>query len=390
MKVSVVGGSLGGLTAAALFSHHGFDVTVFERSPSELVQRGAGIGLMPETSRFLTDIAKIPIDDISVQTHRIRYIDISGKVVHDEPHAYRFSSWNTIYRQLMSCIKPDTYNLGHEMTDWTVNESSATVRFANGRSATSDLLVFADGVNSLARSRLLPDARPRYAGYVAWRGMVHERELPANVRHELDDAITYALYANSHILVYPIPGHDGEVTAGHRLFNFVWYRNYSVGSDLDALMTDAQGMVRDVSLPPGSAATHHIAELRATAAARLPAVIAEVVQRTEQPFVQVVFDLSIQRMAFGRSCLIGDAAFLGRPHAAAGTAKAADDAWALVQACLKYPTIEEALAAWEVSQLRVGQQLYERTERIGRRSQVDNNWIPGDPELIFGLKGAGE
>ena len=389
MKVSVVGGSLGGLTAAALFSHFDIDVTVYERSPSELVQRGAGIGLMPETSRFLTDIAGVAIDDISIQTSHIRYLNRAGAVIHNQPHEYRFSSWNTIYRQLMACITPSIYKLGHEMVDWSLTDSSATVRFANGDSATSDLLVFADGVNSLARSRLLPDAAPRYAGYVAWRGMVHESELPADIRSELDDAITYALYSNSHILVYPIPGHDGEVARGNRLFNFVWYRNYTKGGDLENLLTDVDGTVREVSLPPGAAQQHHVDEMKATARARLPRVVADVITRTAQPFVQVVFDLSIPRMAFGRSCLIGDAAFLGRPHAAAGTAKAADDAWELVDACRRHSSIHDALAEWESTQLQVGQQLYERTERIGRRSQFDNNWVPGDPELIFGLKGPG-
>lgn len=390
MKVSVVGGSLGGLSAAALFAHHGFDVTVYERSPVELAQRGAGIGLMHETSRFLTDIGGVEIDDISILTTSIRYVNRSGAVVHDQDHEYRFSSWNTIYQQLLSTIKPSIYKLGHEMVDWTINDTSATVTFANGHSATSDLLVFADGVHSISRPRLLPERSPRYAGYVAWRGMVHESQLSKNALSALDDAITYALFSNSHILVYPIPGLDGSVRRGERLFNFVWYRNYSEGSDLIDLMTDIDGVERDISLPPGAVRSVHVDEMRATAIARLPGMVAEVVCKTDQPFIQVVYDLSIPRMVFGRSCLIGDAAFLARPHAAAGTAKAADDAWSLVEACLNHRSLDDALRAWEAKQLAVGQQLCERTERIGRRSQVDNNWTPGDPELIFGLKGPGQ
>ena len=48
-----------------------------------------------------------------------------------------------------------------------------------------------------------------------------------------------------------------------------------------------------------------------------------------------------------------------------------------------------ALARWEPGQVALGAQLLERTRRIGRRSQFDGTWVPGDPELIFGLRGPG-
>ncbi|MFM9132702.1 MAG: hypothetical protein ACKORY_08315 [Actinomycetota bacterium] len=94
-------------------------------------------------------------------------------------------------------------------------------------------------------------------------------------------------------------------------------------------------------------------------------------------------------MVFGRTCLLGDAASLGRPHAAAGTAKAADDAWALADSLGSGDNLTASLARYERTQLEVGRGLVRRTERIGRRSQFDQDWEPGDPDLIFGLKGPG-
>ena len=390
MKISVVGGSIGGLTAGLLLRDAGHDVRIFERSPAELAQRGAGIGLLPETSRYLTECAGVDIDDISIATSHIRYLSRDNSILHEEKHNYRFSSWNTIYRQLLSCMKPNDYVLNHELTSWSdVDASEVTVTFANGNTETSDLVVFADGVNSLARATLLPGATPRYAGYVAWRGMVHETELSNDTRTLLDDAITYFVYPNSHILVYPIPGLEGETAPGQRLFNFVWYRNYSTGGQLEDLLTDISGVQREVSLPPGAVAPHHIAEMQTHAKTHLPAAIAELIVKTQQPFIQVVFDLTIDQMAFGRTCLLGDAANLGRPHAAAGTAKAADDAWALTDALDRNDDLLTALREYENSQLAVGHQLIERTELIGRRSQFENSWVPGDPDLIFGLKAPG-
>jgi 2,6-dihydroxypyridine 3-monooxygenase len=176
------------------------------------------------------------------------------------------------------------------------------------------------------------------------------------------------------------------VAPGRRLANFVWYRNYAVGEELDDLMTDRDGVRRDITLPPGAARQEHLDELRAVAATRLAPQFAEVVQRTWLPFVQVIFDIEVERMAFGRVCLIGDAAFALRPHAAAGTAKAAADAWALAEAlAATQGDLRAALPHWERRQLAVGRAVLERTRRNGDKSQFQGTWRPGDPELIFGL-----
>ncbi len=383
-RVAIIGGSVAGLTTALLLRDLGLDVTVYERSAAELEQRGAGIGFLPTSYRYLVERAGVDLDEISTSTTSIRYLDRQGDVIHEQLQPYRFTSWNTIYRSLLRCFGRERYLLGHEMVALQQRDGRVHVVFANQADLDVDLVIGADGVGSHARSCLLPAAQPIYAGYVAWRGLVPERELGAKTE-ALVDAITYYVYANSHILVYPIPGPDGSVRPGERLINFVWYRNYLEGSELDHLMTDCNGDRHEVSLPPGTARAEHIAEMRATAGARLPTRLADVVLAAPQPFVQVIVDKETPRMAFGRVCLLGDAAFVVRPHAAAGTAKAAADAWELAAALEARPDIETALAAWEPGQLDLGRKLLERTQRIGRRSQVDCNWRPGDPDLIFGL-----
>lgn len=389
-RVAVAGGSIGGLTTACLLRDAGHDVTVFERSAKELEQRGAGIGFLEAASRYLVTRAGVEIGAISIATDWIRYLERSGSVVHEQPHRYRFSSWNTLYRQLLDAFGPERYVLNHEMVSWAPAGEAVAVSFANGAAVEADLLVCADGVGSGARARLQPDAAAGYAGYVAWRGMVPEGALEPALARRLCEAITYHVGANSHILVYPIPGLGGSVIPGERLINFVWYRNYLEGGDLGDLLVDRDGVYHRLSLPPGRVAHHHRDEARATAVARLPADIAHVVLSTKELFVQVVYDIEVERMAFDRVCLIGDAACVARPHAAAGTAKAAEDGWTLAAALDAAESIEEALAAWEPGQLRLGKALVERARRIGARSQVDNAWRPGDPDLLFGLHAAGE
>ncbi|MGA9275658.1 FAD-dependent monooxygenase [Ilumatobacter sp.] len=390
----MVGGSLGGLTAACLLRDAGHDVSVYERSTHELEQRGAGIGLLEATSRYLVERAGVALDRISISTGQIRHLRRDGTIEHESAHRYLFSSWNTVYRHLLNHWRPSPYLLDSEMVDFRGSagdlRTGVDVGFASGVSASVDLLVCADGVGSMARTRLQPKAAQGYAGYVAWRGMVPETDLAPDVAASLTDAITYYVYANSHILVYPIPGLDGSVAPGERLINFVWYRNYLVGPDFDDLMADRSGHRRDLSLPPGAVSAAHDDEVRAHAAARLPAVLAAVVEATEQLFVQVVYDIEVEQMAFGRVCLIGDAAFAVRPHAAAGTAKAADDAWTLTAALDSARTIEDALSSWESTQLALGRNLLDRTRRVGRHSQIDNTWTPGDPDFIFGLHAPGD
>jgi 2,6-dihydroxypyridine 3-monooxygenase len=145
-----------------------------------------------------------------------------------------------------------------------------------------------------------------------------------------------------------------------------------------------------VSLPPGAASDEAVSHMRRTAAEVFAPPIAEVVTAIEEPFVQVVYDIEVPRMAFGRACLAGDAAFAARPHAAAGTAKAAADGWALADELIAAGgDVPAALAAWERRQLELGRQLLARTREVGDSSQVSGTFRPGDPRLIFGLYGPG-
>jgi 2,6-dihydroxypyridine 3-monooxygenase len=385
-SVVVVGGSLGGLTAALVLRDAGCDVRVFERSSSALQARGAGIAALDVTLRYLTERGGCRPEDVCSSTGWIRFLRADGSVEHEQRHRYRFSSWNTIYRSLLPLFDSGRYLLGREVVSFDEHDRGVGVILGDGSRTDADLLVCADGVGSAARARLLPGVVPRYAGYVAWRGTLPERDASPATRRALNDAITYQVLDRSHILVYPIPALDGSLLPGDRLINVVWYVNVAAGPQLDELMTGRDGIRRAVSLPPGAATDRAVAGMRRAAAGALAPPIAEVVTGIAEPFVQAIYDLGVPRMAFGRTCLIGDAAFAVRPHAAAGTAKAADDAWALAEELTASGgDVPAALAAWERRQLRVGQSLLARTRDIGDSSQFSGTFRPGDPKLIFGL-----
>jgi 2,6-dihydroxypyridine 3-monooxygenase len=389
-RVVVMGGSVGGLTAALVLRDAGCDVRVFERSSAALQARGAGIAALEATLRYLTERGGRPVTEVCSSTGWIRFLRPDGGTEHEQRHRYLFSSWNTIYRSLLELFDPDRYRLGREVTGFRPDGDSVLVTLDDGTRADADLLVCADGVSSLARSRLLPGVTPAYSGYVAWRGTVPERDLTAATRERLGDALTYQVLPGSHILVYPIPGLDGAVTPGERLVNFVWYVNVAGGEPLDELMTGRDGVRRAVSLPPGAVTDAAIGVMRQGAAAAFAPPVAEVVTGVAEPFVQAVYDIAVPQMAFGRACLLGDAAFAVRPHAAAGTAKAAADGWALAaELTAAGGDVPAALASWERSQLALGRSLLARCREIGDSSQFGGTFRPGDQSLIFGLHGPG-
>ncbi|WP_135455249.1 FAD binding domain-containing protein [Mycobacterium sp. DL99] len=385
----VVGGSIGGLTTALLLRDLGFHVDVYERTPTPLDGRGSGIVLQPETVRWFAERSRQDLSDLHTATEYVQYLDPSGAVIHREPALWTYTSWGTFYRALLSDFGTEHYHYGEFACGFDQDADTVTVRFVSGRTAHADLVVFADGITSPAREHFDPNAELAYSGYVGWRGTVALSQLSAQTREVLGDAITYTVIPNSHITMYPIPGED-SLDEADRLMNYVWYRNVSAGPELSELLIDKRGFTGSVSVHPGQVQDRFVDELRAAAASQLAPAVSEVVVATEQPYLQVLSDVRSSRMALGRTALIGDAACASRPHAAAGTAKAAADAWALAEALsTSSGDIVSALSKWEPAQLQLSDTLLRRVVAMGERSQFRNTWTPGDPGLRFGLYGPG-
>ncbi|MEK6437740.1 FAD binding domain-containing protein [Pseudonocardia sp. T1-2H] len=388
-RAIVVGGSMGGLTAALVLRELGMQVDVFERSPELLDGRGAGIVLQPDTVRWFREHGGTSaVDKVSTGSSHLRYIGAGDEIVFDEPSTWRFTSWTTTYKALLGDFGTERYHLGEHCAGLDQDADGVDLRFVSGRQERADLVVFADGISSTGRRRLLPEVTPRYSGYVGWRGTVPETEVSASTHALLSDSLAYAVAPNTHICMYPIPGKDGGRAVGERELNYVWYRNVPEGPQLDELLTDKRGFPSPVSVHPGQVQDRFVAELRAAAQEQLPPAAAELVTRTAEPFIQPVLDIEVPRMAFGRVALMGDGAFAARPHAAAGTAKAAADAWALADALRSADgDVETALAKWEPGRLELGRSLVRRVREMGLKYQVDNTADPADRSLRFGLYG---
>jgi 2-polyprenyl-6-methoxyphenol hydroxylase-like FAD-dependent oxidoreductase len=124
-----------------------------------------------------------------------------------------------------------------------------------------------------------------------------------------------------------------------------------------------------------------------------PPALAEVIGRMPGMFVQAIYDLISERMGQGRIALIGDAAFVARPHCGAGVSKAADDAASLATALNTHPLIEDATNAFSTERTEAGKAAvawaahlgsYFQMDRTGhRRSDFSPDRPPISPEYII-------
>ena len=111
--------------------------------------------------------------------------------------------------------------------------------------------------------------------------------------------------------------------------------------------------------------------MRADAERVLAPQFNQMVGLCEQPFLQPIYDLEVPHMAFGRVALVGDAAFVARPHVGAGVAKAAEDALALAEVLAQGDDIEAALRQFESARLPIGERIIARARRLGAYVQAD-------------------
>ncbi|HYC46464.1 MAG TPA: FAD binding domain-containing protein [Burkholderiales bacterium] len=330
MRALVIGGSLGGLFAANLLLRTGWDVHVFEHSRDDLVGRGAGIITHPELFQCLERIG-VPIDEsFGVDIPERVAFDRSGRVLGTLSLPQCLTTWGRLYELLKGRLPADRYHFGHSLARLEDADGRVVAHFANGASAAGDLLIGADGIRSTVRAQRLPEARPQYAGYVAWRGLADEKALAPDVHRDLFPRFGFSLAAREQMLGYPVAGFTRSTRPGERCYNFVWYRPAAEDGALTDICTDVTGHVHDMSVPPPLLRPEVVSATRRAAEELLSPQFADVVRHAPQPFFQAIFDLDSPRIAFGHIVLLGDAAFVARPHCGMGVTKAAGDAMALV------------------------------------------------------------
>ncbi len=373
-RVLVAGGSLGGLFAANLLHRAGWDVQVFEHSREDLVGRGAGIITHPELFECLARMGIELDESFGVDIPERVAFARSGEAIGTVPIRQCLTTWGRLYELLKGAFPAGRYHLEHSVRRVEQCGPRVIVHFANGAAAEGDLLLAADGIRSNVRAQLLPEARPRYVGYVAWRGLADERALDTSVHRDLFPRFGFSLAEREHMLGYPVAGFNRSTRAGQRCYNFVWYRPADESGVYADICTDIHGHRHDMSVPPPLVRPTVVQSVRRAADDLLSPQFAEVVRKAPQPFFQAIYDLVSPCMVEGRVALLGDAAFVARPHCGMGVTKAAGDAMALTDALKETAgDIAAALVRYEASRLPFGAAVVAHGQALGAYLEGDES-----------------
>lgn len=181
-KVIIIGGGIGGVTAAIALKQAGLDVTVYERA-EELREVGSGLPLWTNALRALHVLGLTgELEKLGVQVSSMRVTTWKGDILTDTKNDKHLKTLGTItivvhraelLALLLKTLGEDNVRLGMTCTGFSQDASGVTAQFANGQEVKGDVLIGADGIHSITRSQLFGLIKPKYVGYTCWRGLAH-------------------------------------------------------------------------------------------------------------------------------------------------------------------------------------------------------------------------
>ena len=183
MRIAVIGGGIGGLSAALQLLKAGLDVHVYEQA-ERIAEIGAGIQISPNASRLLLRLdLKAAMDGVGIRPravhqrrwdngHTLQFAPLGPEVEATFGAPYYHFHRGDLVTLLADALPQERLHVGHKLVALDQRRNGVTARFENGMTAESDLLVGADGIHSRVRGLVFGPEKPRFTGCVAWRGLV--------------------------------------------------------------------------------------------------------------------------------------------------------------------------------------------------------------------------
>lgn len=351
MKVIVIGGGIGGLSAAIALRAAGAEVSVFERrDDARKINAGAGMVLWHNAMRALQriDVAS-RLTARGSPLERAEWQSANGGMLASWPvdetaralQAPALGVRRANLHQVLGASLPDSVvHLDMECTGFVEDGAGVTARFADGHEERGDVLVGADGINSAVRAQLLGRERPRYAGYALWFGIVEPGRLRA-------PAPTFREVAGPGARVFFFP-----VGEGWHYWSAV--RNAPEGGE------DPEHGVKDVLL-----ASHR----------GWPDPVEELLAATDEVTIyrrDIVDRSPVKHWGTGRVTLLGDAAHPITPNLGQGAAQAIESAVALTDSLGAGHDVGAALRAYEARRMSRTAALTRRAWLIGAMGRWEN------------------
>ena len=381
-KILVAGGSLGGLFAANILLRQGHDITLLEKATGSLDGRGAGIVTHDALAQALR-AAGVTVDHtLGVPVTKRVTLGADGNSLGEMELPQVLTSWSRLYHMLKESFPSERYLQGKTVKAASQDANEVHILCEDGSKYDADLLIASDGIRSGVRAQLAPEIQPEYAGYIAWRGVCDEACLSNYTLETLFNRFGFCLPNGEQMLGYPVAGSGNDTRPGKRRYNFVWYRPASEHKELISLLTDDDGHYYPTGIPPLKVSWKHIAHMRRVAQEILAPQYAEILEKTPAPFLQAIYDVRSEQIVFGRVALMGDAAFVGRPHVGMGVTKAADEAMVISKHIAALGATPAALNAYSEERLKLGQQVVARAQYLGRYMQAQGKKGNRDNEKL--------
>lgn len=381
-KILVAGGSLGGLFVANILLRQGHDVTLLEKTVGSLDGRGAGIVTHDALAEALRAAGVIVDETLGVSVSKRVTLGADGQSLGEMELPQVLTSWSRLYHMLKESFPSERYLQGKTVKTVTQDESAVHVLCEDGSKYDAELLIASDGIRSAVRAQVAPQIQPEYAGYIAWRGVCDEACLSKYTLETLFNRFGFCLPNGEQMLGYPVAGSGNDTRPGKRRYNFVWYRPASEHEELVSLLTDDDGHHYPTGIPPLKVSWRHIAHMRKVAQEILAPQYAEILEKTATPFLQAIYDVRSEQIVFGRIALMGDAAFVGRPHVGMGVTKAGDEAIVIAKHIAALGANPAALKAYSDERLKLGQQVVARAQYLGRYMQAQGSKGNRDNEKL--------
>ena len=344
MKILIAGAGLGGLTAALCLEAAGHDVTVFE-SASVLGEIGAGIQLGGNAVRVLDSLGlRSEIESVAVRPEAVHFrLFETGEVLHASPqgaayeerhgvpyfHVHR-ADLHGILAAAFESRAPGRIQLGAHVAGFSETKDGVTLELAEGRTIEGELLVGADGINSVVRHGILGPDEANWTGNAAWRATVETKKLPADF---METVVSNFMGPRKHMVVYYL--RRGElVNMVGVVENDAWREEaWNVKAPWAELKADFAGWCDTVQ----------------TLIDAIP---------KDECYRWALFDrIPVDNWSTERATLLGDAAHATLPFMASGAAMAIEDARVLQRALDQESDVASALQLYQRNR-------FERTARV--------------------------
>jgi 2-polyprenyl-6-methoxyphenol hydroxylase-like FAD-dependent oxidoreductase len=329
-----------------------------------LVSRGAGIATQMGVLEGLIARGLLNEDFPKLRPNVFRYLCKDGR----QPEGRKLGdvdldgcrlNWAHLFEQLRRQVPDVVYRGAVAVEGLGLIESGAVVHIGDGTYETFDLIVAADGYQSLGRPLVAPATQLTYRGMVLWRGLVEEG--PEETRMLWEHGTTRIVYPGGHGVVYLIPGPGGQTGRGARLANWGYYLQVPA-SEVDLLLVDDRGQVQTGSIPFGRVPATVTQRFRSRLADAIPPYFLDLIDRTDSTAVQAIYSVLVPAYVRGRLCLVGDAGSVLPPFTGSGVMKATANATSLVDALAAGSSPEEGLSAWSAQQVITASQVVPNAE----------------------------